>query len=209
MSVGTATGRPTATVLSAASLLGTEAVLIPVKSFADAKMRLGAALSDEERRALVRAMAEQVVAAAVPLPVAVVCDDTAVADWARSRGALVVWEPGRGLNGAVEAGVERLAAMGVATVTVAHGDLPLATGLGELERLEGVTLVPDRRDDGTNVIRLPVRSGFRFSYGPGSFDRHLNECVRLDLPVHVIRSPDLTFDVDWPADLNWPRSGLR
>ena len=46
--------------------------------------------------------------------------------WARSRGALVVWEPGRGLNGAVEAGVDHLLANGVTQVTVAHADLPRA-----------------------------------------------------------------------------------
>jgi 2-phospho-L-lactate guanylyltransferase len=118
----------------------------------------------------------------------------------------VVWEPGRGLNGAVEAGVEHLASLGVAWVTVAHADLPLASDLGTLagpEGFEGVVMVPDRRDDGTNVIRVPVRRGFRFSYGPGSFERHRSECQRLGLAVRVVRRPELTFDVDWPADLAW------
>jgi 2-phospho-L-lactate guanylyltransferase len=183
------------------TLLGPAAVLIPVKAFAEAKHRLGEVLTEEERLALVRRMATQVVAAATPLPVAVVCDDTAVADWARLVGALVVWEPGRGLNGAVQAGVERLAAMGVTWVTVAHGDLPRASGLGQLSPFDGVTLVPDRRDDGTNVIRIPVRRGFTFSYGPGSFQRHQAECGRLGLATEVVRPPDLTFDVDWPEDL--------
>jgi 2-phospho-L-lactate guanylyltransferase len=207
MIVGTVTGPHAAVRSSPHPLLGLQAVLVPVKSFADAKRRLGTALTDDERLALVRHMAERVVAAAVPLAVAVVCDDTAVADWARSRGALVIWEPGRGLNGAVEAGVERLAGMGVLEVTVAHGDLPMASGLGVLEEFEGITLVPDHRDDGTNVIRLPVRSGFRFSYGPGSFERHLSECRRLGLPARVLRVPDLSFDVDVPGDLRWVHPG--
>jgi 2-phospho-L-lactate guanylyltransferase len=99
--------------------------------------------------------------------------------------------------------------MGAATVTVAHGDLPLASGLGRLGRFDGVTLVPDRREDGTNVIRIPVRTGFRFSYGPGSFDRHLDECARLGLATRVLRIPDLAFDVDWPADVDRARLGLR
>lgn len=188
---------------AAASLLGPRAVLVPVKAFAEAKQRLGAALPDGDRRALVRRMAERVVAAAAPLPVAVVCDDTEVADWARHHGALVVWEPGRGLNGAVEAGVARLASMGVASVTVAHGDLPRAVGLGTLPPFDGITLVPDHRDNGTNVVHLPTRCGFRFSYGPGSFARHRAECDRLGLPLRVLRAPALTHDVDWPADLRW------
>ncbi|HEX3947470.1 MAG TPA: NTP transferase domain-containing protein, partial [Acidimicrobiales bacterium] len=175
MTVGTAAARPedrpTPAVpgpTSRGPLLGRQAVLVPVKAFGDAKRRLGAALSDTDRQALVRRMAERVVAAGSPLPVAVVCDDTEVADWARQQGALVVWEPGRGLNGAVQEGVERLAGMGVESVVVAHGDLPRAAGLGDLGHFDGVTLIPDRHGDGTNVIVLPARCGFRFSYGPGS-----------------------------------------
>jgi 2-phospho-L-lactate/phosphoenolpyruvate guanylyltransferase len=183
-------------------MLGERAVLVPVKAFADAKRRLGTALTDDARQVLVRRMATQVLAAAAPLPVAVVCDDSEVADWARQQGALVVWEPGRGLNGAVEAGVERLAAMGVRTVTVAHGDLPRAAGLAELGPFDGVTLVPDRHGDGTNVIELPTGRDFRFSYGPGSFARHRAECDRIGLPVRVLHLPSLAYDVDWPADLD-------
>ncbi len=184
-------------------MLGRRAVLVPVKAFADAKRRLGDALSDADRQALVRRMAERVVAASSPLPVAVVCDDTEVADWARRQGALVVWEPGRGLNGAVQEGVERLARMGVESVIVAHGDLPRATGLADLDDFDGLTLVPDRQSDGTNVIVLPARCGFRFSYGPGSFERHRAEGDRLGLAVRVLRLPDLALDIDWPADLEW------
>src|SRR5258708_32525759 len=84
---------------------GQVAVLVPVKAFARAKVRLAPALDAAARAALAEAMASQVLAAATSLPVAVVCDDPGVADWARRHGARVVWEPGRGLNGAVEAGV--------------------------------------------------------------------------------------------------------
>ena len=181
--------------------LGQSAVLVPVKSFAAAKQRLGSALPDAQRRTLVEKMASRVILAAAPLSVAVVCDDPEVADWARQHGALVVWEPGRGLNGAVEAGVARMANLGVEVATVVHSDLPFADGIGVLEAFDGVTLVPDRQDNGTNLIRLPVQAGFRFSYGPGSFERHLQECARLELPVSVVRRPELAFDVDWPTDL--------
>ena len=86
-------------------------------------------------------------------------------------------------------------------MTVAHGDLPRAHGLGVLAPFDGVTLVPDRRDDGTNVLRLPAGSDFRFAYGPGSFRAHRAEATRLGLPVRVLRHPDLAYDVDWPADV--------
>jgi 2-phospho-L-lactate guanylyltransferase len=181
--------------------LGAVAVLVPVKAFSEAKLRLAPALPAADRSRLAKEMASHVLAAAAPLPVAVVCDDAAVADWARREGALVVWEPGRGLNGAVQAGVERLADAGARRVVVAHADLPLAGPLGWACRFPGVTLVPDRRDDGTNVACVPTGTRFTFSYGPGSFQRHGAEARRLDLPLRVVREPLLGHDVDVPADL--------
>ena len=158
-------------------------------------------MSGRERADLARAMADRVMGAAHPLPVAVVCDDIEVARWARAGGALVVWEPGRGLNGAVEAGVDHLRAGGVTQVTVAHADLPRATDLAQVGDAPGITLVPDRYGNGTNVIALPAGTGFRFSYGPGSFARHRAEAERLGLPVHVLDRPDLAYDVDEPGDV--------
>jgi 2-phospho-L-lactate/phosphoenolpyruvate guanylyltransferase len=189
--------------------LGHEVVLIPVKAFSQAKRRLGASMSDQNRVELVRAMAGRVVAACAPLPAVVVCDDPEVARWATQLGAAVMWEPGRGLNGAVRSGVDQLAAVGVRWVTVAHGDLPRARDLGSLAPFDGVTLVPDRRDDGTNVLRLPVAHPFRFAYGPGSFHRHRVEAGRLGLPVRVLRIPTLAYDVDWPSDVEELSGELR
>ncbi len=178
-------------------------MLIPVKAFSEAKLRLAPALSPEKRAQLARVMAEGVIRAARHLPVAVVCDDTAVADWARNLGALVVWAPERGLNHAVQDGVRHLEGMGVARVTVAHADLPLADDLTWVSEGDatGVTLIADRRGEGTTVIALPTRCGFVFSYGPGSFGRHLAEARRLGLAVRVERSDALSWDVDLPADL--------
>lgn len=181
--------------------MGPVAVLVPVKAFSEAKLRLAPALPPLGRRELARSMATHVVEAARPLPVAVVCDDLDVAAWARNLNALVIWEPERGLNRAVEAGVARLADMGALRVVVAHGDLPLAGGFEPTARFAGVTIVPDSRDDGTNVICVPSRAGFTFSYGPGSFARHRAEAHRLGLALRVVRERALGHDVDLPADL--------
>jgi 2-phospho-L-lactate guanylyltransferase len=186
------------------------AVLIPVKAFHLAKVRLASALSAHDRSALARSMADAVVAAAHDLPVAVVCDDDAVADWARERSALVIWRPGFGLNAAVDDGVRALAAEGHERVIVAHADLPHATDLSWVADFDGITLVPDRRDDGTNVVALPSSCGFTFSYGPGSFARHRAEAERLGLPVRVVHEPRLGWDVDVPDDLiapDWSPAG--
>lgn len=181
--------------------MGPVAVLLPVKAFTEAKLRLAPALDPAQRHALARTMATHVLRAAGNLPVAVVCDDTEVAAWARDHHALVVWEPERGLNRAVEAGVGRLAAEGARRVIVAHADLALAGDLAWVGAFAGVTLVPDRRDDGTNVVCVPVDAGFTFSYGPGSFARHGSQARRLGLALRVVREPRLGRDIDVPSDL--------
>lgn len=185
------------------------AVLVPVKAFAQAKLRLEAVLSAAERSDLARRMAGQVLRAAAPLPVVVVCDDPAVAEWAEAAGAEVVWCPGTGLNGAVTRGVGVLADRGFAEVVVAHGDLPGARRFDHLTGGGGVTAVPDRRGDGTNVLCVPAGAGFGFSYGAGSFQRHCAEATRLGLPLRVRRDPDLTWDVDVPEDLRRLPENLR
>lgn len=176
-------------------------VLVPVKSFHEAKLRLAPALPAAERSALARSMAAKVLAAAHPLPVWVVCDDDEVAAWASAHAASVLLRPGRGLNGAVADGVAHVAGEGYDRVIVAHADLPLATTLGWLADFDGVTLVPDRHDDGTNVACVPTRAGFRWAYGAGSFARHRSEAERLGLPLRIERDVPLGWDVDVPDDL--------
>ncbi len=178
------------------------AVLVPVKDFRQAKVRLTPALEPGERAALARAMASVVVCAAAPLPVWVVCDDREVAIWAEEAGASVLWRPGRGLNPAVTEGVATLGTLGFDRVVVAHADLPRAAGLAALiEQPEAVVIVPDRRRDGSNVLVVPPEAGFRFRYGAGSFARHLAEAARLGLPVRVLQDERLSWDVDLPDDL--------
>lgn len=178
------------------------ALLVPVKSFKQAKGRLAGVLPPEGRVDLARRMATVVLAAAGDLAMHVVCDDETVAAWAGEAGATVLWCPGRGLDQAVADGVEALRRAGFARAVVAHADLPAARSFDAVAGADGVTIVPDRRDDGTNVISLPTGAGFSFRYGPGSSLRHQAEARRLGLPVKVVRDHRLGFDVDTPADLD-------
>jgi 2-phospho-L-lactate guanylyltransferase len=180
------------------------AVVVPLKAFADAKHRLADALGPHQRAQLALALATRVVHAARHLDVFVVCDDDEVAAWATDEGATVLWRPAAGLNDAATFGVAAVAAAGFDLAVVAHGDLPLAEDLTVVTGFEGVTLVPDRHDDGTNVLALPARSPFTFHYGPGSFARHADEAHRVGLALRILREPSLAWDVDVPDDLRVP-----
>ena len=146
-------------------------------------------------------MAERVTDAARDLPVYVATDDDDVALWARSRSHKVVGTSGLDLNGSVIAAIAVARGDGIDRVIVAHGDLPFAERLDDLAYFAGITLVPDRRDDGTNVLSIPADLDFVPRYGPGSFVRHLTQARALGLAVCIARRDDLRWDVDTPDDV--------
>jgi len=134
----------------------------------------------------------------------IACDSESVADWATAHAATVLWHPGVGLNAAVNNSVADLRRRGADHVVVAHGDLPLATDLSSVITAGTLTLVPDARDDGTNVAALPAEFEFEFEYGAGSFNRHLSRAVAAGLPVGIRRDVFLALDIDTPTDLTHP-----
>lgn len=179
-------------------------LLVPVKAFADAKARLSAVLSPAHRHALARWSAQQVLGAAQGMPAFIACDHVDVAEWASQHGAQVLWHPGVGLNAAITRSLDDLRVLGVDHVVIAHADLPRAARLADVAVGNTVTLVPDARDDGTNVLSLPTSLAFEFQYGVGSFRRHLREAVASGAAVSVRRDPLLSLDIDNPSDLSHP-----
>jgi 2-phospho-L-lactate/phosphoenolpyruvate guanylyltransferase len=180
------------------------AVLVPVKRFGAAKRRLAGLLDPTQRASLARWLADRVVAAAAPLPTFVACDDDEVASWADGAGAQVLWSPGLGLNGAVDAGRTTIAGKGFDQLVIAHSDLPLARGLPALATPDTICLVPDRRRDGTNVLAMPVDAAVPASYGRGSFSQHLELAMTSGRRVEVRADARLAIDLDNPDDLAHP-----
>jgi 2-phospho-L-lactate/phosphoenolpyruvate guanylyltransferase len=182
----------------------TAAVLIPVKDFHLAKARLAHAITPEQRHRLARWTATKVVAAAAPLPVFVACDSKEVAHWAERHLATVLWLPALGLNPAVAAGIAELDHRGFEHTIIAHSDLPLATTLEWLATPQTITLVPDFRRDGTNVMAIPSGCGLIPHYGSQSFRHHQTEAQRIGLEVRIVDDEALALDIDTPSDLAHP-----
>ena len=168
-----------------------------------AKARLAAVLSDAEREALARSMAERVVDAAASRPVAVVTSAPEVVAFATAHHCDVLADPGS-LDAAAAAGREWAVERELDRYAIVHGDLPFAqsfdailAGAGKREAV----IVPDHRDDGTPVLSLPTNVPFVFAYGPGSAARHAEEARRVGLNVRILHDDDLGFDVDLADDL--------
>ncbi len=181
------------------------AVLVPVKRFTAAKGRLAGVLTDDDRARLAEWMATGVLDVVAEVPTFVACDDDRVAEWATGRGAKVIWGAGLGLNGAVDDGVDHIVADGFDHVIVTHADLARPHALLDVARAGTVTLVPDRRHDGTNIMSFPSTHRLHAAYGGGSFARHLDQALGLRTASVEVRSDThLSLDLDTARDLAHP-----
>jgi 2-phospho-L-lactate guanylyltransferase len=179
--------------------------LVPVKRAEGAKSRLAPVLAVEERQALQRAMLRDVLASLGKSRrldgIAVITADPQAGEISRQSGALVLADPGHGLNPAVTAGVRALRDAGGAIIAVIPADIPLLlareidAALARVRR-EQVTIVgPDRHGLGTNALIFPADAAPAFGFGAGSCRRHLAGAGA------VQRLPSLELDLDLPEDL--------
>jgi 2-phospho-L-lactate guanylyltransferase len=185
------------------------AVILPVKSFVNAKQRLGERFGGPERAVLAAAMVEDVLnelAAADLGPLVVVSGEQQVLTRAVDAGAsTVVDEREEGQSAAALLGLARARELGCERALLVPGDCPLidARELSELiaraESLD-VAIVPDRHGTGTNGLSLGPAGGYEPQFGPGSRARHVEQAVAKGLVHEVIRVPCLELDVDTSED---------
>ena len=182
--------------------------ILPVKSFQLGKGRMADHLSDESRSALGRALAERTAALAGDaglIPV-LVAGDGEVAEWALFRGFPSIADPGEGLDAAANAGVLWATEAGSEWIVV-HTDLPLLTAdelviLDEARSRTGSVIAPSA-DGGTSA--LGASGPADFSYGPGSFHRHLGAFPAAE----IVTRQGLLHDIDTIADLESARRHPR
>ena len=182
--------------------------ILPVKSFWLGKQRMADHLTDDARAGLGSALAERTAVLAVDaglIPV-LVAGDGEVAEWAIIHGFPSIPDPGEGLDGAALAGA-RWAIEAASEWIVVHTDLPLLTA-AELEELNaamsgGGTVIAPSADGGTSALG---GSGLAaFSYGPGSFHRHLGRFPA----AAIVARPGLLHDIDTFSDLESARRHPR
>jgi 2-phospho-L-lactate guanylyltransferase len=195
------------------------AAILPVKTFARAKQRLGDAVDAPERAELAAAMVGDVLAALAAVPaledVVVVTSEERAAAAARVAGAHVVADPAEaGQSAAAELGIEAATARGAARVLLVPGDCPAvdpAELAALLERTAGrrsVVIVPDRHGSGTNALLIAPPDALVPSFGPGSFARHAARARAGGAAVSIAQAASLALDVDTPGDLAALRAAL-
>ena len=184
-------------------------VLLPVKTFANAKQRLIPALDATTRAGLARAMCSDVLGvlarAHVPDRVVVFTAADEVIDMARPFGFDVVLEESvDGHSAAVNHMVSELMSGSARILSIAT-DLPRLVP-SEIDfaldaASEPVTLIPSRDWTGTNGVVFIAPARISMEYGEGSFRRHLSKAAAAGHRADVMNLPGIAFDIDTPEDL--------
>jgi len=184
--------------------------VVPVKPFALAKRRLGAALDDRARALFARVMFEDMLDALAKARslagVVVVTADADAAAVARSRGAVVLDDHVRGINPALEIAMQHLSADKTAAMMVVPADL---AGLAP-ERVDSIVrrlpqgpavMLAPSDDGGTNLLACRPANVIAPRFGPGSFAAHCEAARQADVEPIAIETATIGRDIDSPEDL--------
>ena len=185
--------------------------LVPVKALDQAKGRLAALLTQDERRRLALAMLEDVLRAVQAVSrvdqVAVVSPDDVALARAGELGAEPLAEPPqcRGVNQALTHASNVLADGGADALLVVAADIPAALPADIDQVLDalperGIAVAPTA-DRGTGAIALRPPGVIPFRYGRHSSVLHKREAVARGLTARVLHLDSLARDVDEPDDL--------
>lgn len=196
-------------------------VVVPLRSLASGKARLGGSIDAEERETLLRGMLRRTLAV--------------LAAWPASRAIhLVSTDPGLlvetvvdlstpvrpllqrlgGLNEALRMGRDDAAKAGATAVLMLPADLPHLS----IEALDGlleaadaamaagsggpvVVIAPSDARHGTNALLLSPPAVIDPCFGIESFEAHLRASARAGAALQIVDDPALGFDVDTPDDL--------
>jgi len=185
-------------------------VLLPVKTFINAKQRLALAVDAETRAGLARAMCTDVLKTLartrVPERVVVFTAADEVIEMARPFGFEVIRERSvDGHSAAVNQMVSDLLSSSTRILSIAI-DLPRLVP-SEIDfaldaASEPVTLIPSRDWTGTNGVVFISPAHISMEYGEGSFRRHLSKAAAAGHRADVMSLPGIAFDIDTPEDLN-------
>lgn len=186
---------------------------MPVKDFGDAKQRLAGVLSPLERRALFRAMVEDVLEVLASsnelVGILMVTGDPLARRLAERYGARVLLEEeNAGHTAASSHGARTLGAEGALGMLQVPGDIPLlnAEDIGALlqihDKAPAVTIAPSGDERGSNGVACSPPDLLPLSFGDDSFLPHL-ACARdLGVEPRIVKRPGFALDIDTPDDLS-------
>jgi 2-phospho-L-lactate guanylyltransferase len=190
-------------------------VLVPMKPAYEGKSRLAGVLDADGRAALSLHLLQHVLSVAARVAGAetwVIGGDLWVQHVAALESARWQQDIGGGLNDALRPVIRAAFEIGAPAVLVLPGDLGLLAP-GDVEELVGLSdgfrkavLARAATDGGTNALLSPRGLVVGPSFGPRSFQRHMDEARKAKIQIEISRAPGLAFDLDTCEDLATYRS---
>lgn len=184
--------------------------IIPVKGLIDSKSRLARSLSPQDKKKLIIALLDDVLAAVIESQlfsrILVVSPDPNVEKEANLPPRTFLHQEGQGLNAGIQQSTLFAMREKASSVAVLLADIPLLEprDLKELYAVGGsaekVVLAPSMKG-GTNVMVREPPNIIAPAYGRWSFSTHLRAAQRAGLDVYSVSNPRLSFDVDTIEDL--------
>lgn len=191
--------------------------IVPVKDLDSAKSRLAPRLGSGERASLSLEMLGRVLSAAAEaggLSTLVVSRDRRARDLAFAKGMELLEDRWGDLNQSLEDGSRWCLERGASSILVLHADLPLVTR-GDIAAMKepgraapSVVVAPCRKEEGTNALFVQPPGLIPFSFGPGSFDRHVKLAQCQGATLRIYRSPSIALDIDTLDDLDLFRAQM-
>lgn len=201
--------------------------ILPVKPFGEGKSRLAGHLSPHRRRTLNRDLLTRTLGAVrqarVNGEVVVVSrDKEALETAARAGFHALIEEPSDPqlsknasqphaistelqLNAALTQAARFAVARGATRILVLPTDIPNLTtedvqAVASPRGIGPQIVIAPSRDGGTNALLLQPAQAIPFAFGRGSFARHQRLAEEAGIPVRVVESASLLFDIDLPED---------
>jgi len=184
--------------------------VLPVKEFKNSKQRLAGVLTPSQRETLAVTMYRQMLATLGGVRgldrIGVATSDPTAARYAREAGTELFEETEqRGHSHSADAAARRAMELGAKTVLLLPIDVPLATPADIEELIEAadtdLVVTPDQEGTGTNALVRTPPDAIDSCFGPGSFQKHMQQAEQRNVSVKVVRPAGIVFDLDTPADL--------
>ncbi|MBN2677818.1 MAG: 2-phospho-L-lactate guanylyltransferase [Anaerolineaceae bacterium] len=187
--------------------------IIPTKPFQEGKSRLSGIMNDTERYqfnefCFIRTLS---VLRAVDIidKILVVSRDKHVLEAAAQMGAYGILEAGKsGLNRALRQATNTLDKNQDRAIIIPT-DLPLMSEKDISEILElgsnppVIVIVPDRHENGTNVLLVNPAGCIHYQFGTRSSRKHIEGAEKMGIKVVVKKSGNLRLDIDELGDIEY------
>lgn len=186
-------------------------VAIPVKELSESKTRLSSILSLEERKNLVSVMLSDVLNAVTQTSlvnrILVVSPNAdSLVSLCHQMIEIIEEVDCQGLNPALKIAVDHAVQNAAGSLLILPADIPLIDR-SDVELIirassnDGVVIVPSRDEIGTNALKLTPPNIIPTTFGPNSFQSHLNLAESHKTSTRILRLERVSLDIDTPDHL--------